>query len=79
MAAYENATCHTRVHVRPCVSSRVCMNNEITPFSRFLFSHYEHTTNILAHSLEFLSCGTFFVFICAGDVASRGAFDSCVN
>ena len=43
MAECENATCHTRVHVRACVSARVCAGvcviNEKAPFSVFLQSH----------------------------------------
>ena len=54
--AYENASCHTRVHVCACVSERVCvcahmcagmcMNNEIAPFSGFLLSHHVHRSLI---------------------------------
>ena len=44
---------------------RVCINNEIVPFSGFLRSHYKHTSYILAHSLDFSPCGTIFLFLCA--------------
>ena len=46
MAAYENAMCHTRVHVLTCVNVRVCMNNEIVLFSGFSPSHYEDISHI---------------------------------
>ena len=72
MVAYENVTCHTHVHVPACVSAcahvcahvcaSVCINNEIAPFSGFLLSHYEHTTYILAHLPNFLSCETIILF-----------------
>ena len=62
-----------------CVCARVCacvcINNEITPFSGFLLSHYKHTTYILVHLPNFLSCETIFFFICAIDVASCGESD----
>ena len=35
------------VWARVCTCVHVCMNNEITPFSRFSLSHYIHTTDIL--------------------------------
>ena len=61
MAAYENTTCHTRVHVLSCVSARVrtCVRasviNEKAPF-------------LIKKGLDYLS-----IFICAEDVASCGA------
>ena len=72
MATYENATCHTRVQVRSCVSARVgmcahvcacvCMNNKIAPVLGFLLSRHQDTTYILAHSHDFLSSSTIFLF-----------------
>ena len=38
------------------------MNNEIAPFLGFLLSNYEHTTSILVHLPDFLSCETIFLF-----------------
>ena len=74
VAAYENAKCHTHVHLPACV--RVCvdacmscvcacvsMNNEISPFSTFLLSHYEDIPYIGTHSFNFSSCGTVFMFL----------------
>ena len=61
------------------ICADVCMINEIAPFSGFSQSHYEHTTYILTHLLDFLSCGTIFCFVCIGDVASHEASDSRVK
>ena len=72
MATYDNATCHTHVHVharvsagvRPCVrvSAHECMTKEIAPFLGFSSFYYEHITYILEHLLDFFSCGTIFYF-----------------
>ena len=58
-----------------CTYARVCecvyahvrarMNNEIAPFSGFSLSHYEDIPYIHAHSSNFSSCGTIFMFLCA--------------
>ena len=40
------------------------MNNEIAPFLGFLLSNYEDIPYICAHSSNFLSCGTIFMFLC---------------
>ena len=71
----ENATCHTFVHVRACMSEhvcecahvcvQVCINNKIAPFLEFLLSHYIHMTYIRARLSDFLPCGTIFLFLCA--------------
>ena len=69
-------------HVCSCVHvcARACMNNEIDPFSRLLLSHYIHKTYIFVQFLSFLSCGIMVsLFLCAGDVMNRGAFDLCIK
>ena len=44
---------------------RVCINNEMAHFSRFLQSHYVHIPYIHACFSNFSSCGTIFLFLCA--------------
>ena len=80
------ATCHTRVHVHECVRvymcARMCMKNEIAPFSAFLLFYYEHITYILAHSPDFFFMWDYFSdFICTGESRrssskSRGTCDN---
>ena len=66
---------YVRVCLDVCERAGVCMNNEITPFSGFLLSHYVHLTYILTHFLSFLSCGIIFsLFLC-----TCGAFDSGIK
>ena len=59
----------THMYMCTCVSALgcacVCMNNEIAPFSGFLLSFYKDIFYIRAHSSDFSSCGTIFMFLCA--------------
>ena len=86
MVAYENTTCHTRIHVhkRECACALVCaceyINNEIAPFSRFFLSHYVHKSYIRAGLSDFFVMWDYFsVFICTGDVELCEVFDSHVK
>ena len=85
VVAYENAMCHTCVHVHTCIHrctcarTRVPMNNEISPFLLFFLSHYIHTAYIpLTFSFIFVMWDYVSAFICTGDVAACGVFD-CAN
>ena len=63
-----------------CVCACVCVYNDIVPFSRFSLSHNVHKTYVHVHSFDFFGhVRLFSVFICAGDVASCGLSDSCVE
>ena len=52
----------THMYIFRCVCAHVCVNNEISPFSGFLLSHYVDKTYIHVDSFDFSSCETMFLF-----------------